>query len=412
MRTVLAALTFSIAATLFAAAQTYTLTDLGASVGASSATAINNNGQIVGAAAITGPPSGGNLSDPYLYSNGTLTDLGSFVPSDSSQAYAINSLGQVVGSAGGPFLFSDGTLSELSPVSITARGINTAGTIAGWYVPGGSTGISFGDAFVLQNEVLTDLGSGDAYGINTSGQIAGALVNPTFQEAVLWDSNLTPTFLGFLGTGINSRAFAINDAGQVVGNSYLAGYSGTLHAFLFSDGTMTDIDTLNSDASSALGINNNGVAVGMVDDQPSLGYGSDAFVYMGGEMMDLNTLIPAGSGLLLLQANGINDAGQIVGTYINPTTAAVGAFLLTPVPPEISSLSPAKGAAGTVVTIRGKNFTKKPKACAVTFNGVTAQWTKWTNTEVQVTVPAGATTGDVVVSAFFQKSNSKTFTVK
>lgn len=77
----------------------------------------------------------------------------------------------------------------------------------------------------------------------------------------------------------------------------------------------------------------------------------------------------------------------------------------------MTKISPASGKAGTLVTIIGKNFTKKPAACNVTFNGKPAKWTKWTTTQVQVQVPAGATTGKVVLSAFFQKSNSKTFTV-
>ncbi len=399
-----------------AAAQSYTLTDLGASIGAYTANAINNSGQIAGAALPSGAAPNSDLSDPYLYSNGTITDLGNFgVASGSGQGYAINSLGQVVGlTGGGPFLFSNGTLSELSPTSVAPLGINTAGSIVGFYsFPGSGGGIADSDGFVIQNGALTDLGAGWAQGINTSGQIAGATVIPStsLPEATLWQSDLTPALLGFLGTGIQSRAYAINDAGQAAGNSYTDPDNTHLHAFLFSNGTMTDIDTFNSSASWAWGINNNGVVVGMVADGLSdLGY--DAFVYMGGEMMDLNTLIPAGSGLILEQANGINDAGQIVGTALDPIYALNHGVLLTPVAPEISAVSPRSGAKGTVVTIKGKNFSKKPVACTVAFNGVRATWTKWTDTEIQASVPAGATTGGVVVTAFFQKSNSKIFTVK
>jgi probable HAF family extracellular repeat protein len=134
---------------------------------------------------------------------------------------------------------------------------------------------------------------------------------------------------------------------------------------------------------------------------------------MGGSMIDLNTLIAPGSGLVLLQASGINDSGQIVGFAVSTAEGVEHAFLLTPIAPEITSVSPKSGAPGSLVTIRGKHFSANPKACWVTINGVTAsKWTKWTDKEIQIEVPANATTGKLVVTALFQKSNGATFTVK
>jgi len=56
-----------------------------------------------------------------------------------------------------------------------------------------------------------------------------------------------------------------------------------------------------------------------------------AFVYSGGKMKDLNTLIPARSGWVLQRATGINDAGLITGwgTFKGKTHS----FLLTPTVP-------------------------------------------------------------------------------
>ena len=71
------------------------------------------------------------------------------------------------------------------------------------------------------------------------------------------------TDLGTLG-GTNSYAIAINDRGQVVG------YSGTDrgmtgHAFLYSDGAMTDLGTLGGAVGSwASAINDRGQVVGYV----------------------------------------------------------------------------------------------------------------------------------------------------
>ncbi|MBA3832447.1 MAG: hypothetical protein H0X34_11265 [Chthoniobacterales bacterium] len=50
----------------------------------------------------------------------------------------------------------------------------------------------------------------------------------------------------------------------------------------------------------------------------------------GARMKDLNKLIPAGSGWILAEANGINDSGQIAGYGI--IQGQSHAFLLTPAP--------------------------------------------------------------------------------
>jgi probable HAF family extracellular repeat protein len=55
---------------------------------------------------------------------------------------------------------------------------------------------------------------------------------------------------------------------------------------------------------------------------------SHAFLYSGSKMYDLNDLIPAGSGWELIEAAGINDAGQIAG--VGSHNGNSRAFLLTP----------------------------------------------------------------------------------
>ncbi len=63
-------------------------------------------------------------------------------------------------------------------------------------------------------------------------------------------------------------------------------------------------------------------------------------------------------------------------------------------PPTIVSFSPASGPAGTVVTIKGTNLDGASK---VSFHGATETVTKDTTTTIKVTVPAGATTGRIIV---------------
>src|SRR5207249_791330 len=66
--------------------------------------------------------------------------------------------------------------------------------------------------------------------------------------------------------------------------------------------------------------------------------------------------------------------------------------------PSITSISPASGAVGTSVTISGLNFGSTQGSSTVTFNGTIATPMNWTATTIMVVVPAGASTGNVVVT--------------
>ena len=88
---------------------------------------------------------------------------------------------------------------------------------------------------------------------------------------------------------------------------------------------MIDLGTLGGTNSYAYGINSDGQVVGASD---SAGSGWRAFLYSGGIMTDLNSLIDPSSGWFLSWADDINDSGQIVGTgFLNGQEHA---FLLTP----------------------------------------------------------------------------------
>src|SRR5207244_12106627 len=80
-------------------------------------------------------------------------------------------------------------------------------------------------------------------------------------------------------------------------------------------------------------------------------------------------------------------------------------------PPSMTSLNPTSGAAGTSVTIGGANFGAKQRASTLTFNGATATSTSWSATSIVAPVPAGATTGNVVVTVGRVASNGMNFAV-
>jgi hypothetical protein len=66
-----------------------------------------------------------------------------------------------------------------------------------------------------------------------------------------------------------------------------------------------------------------------------------------------------------------------------------------PAAPTISSVSPARGKVGTTVTVNGTSFAG---ATAVRFNGTSASFTVSSSTQIQMTVPGGATTGPISVT--------------
>jgi RHS repeat-associated protein len=79
--------------------------------------------------------------------------------------------------------------------------------------------------------------------------------------------------------------------------------------------------------------------------------------------------------------------------------------------PTISSLNPTAGPVDTSVTITGTNFGTAQGWSIVTFNGIAALATSWSNTSITAMVPSGATTGNVVVTVVGFSSNGVNFTV-
>jgi hypothetical protein len=90
-----------------------------------------------------------------------------------------------------------------------------------------------------------------------------------------------------------------------------------------------------------------------------------------------------------------NDArsGPIAITNASGSTASATNFFL---PPRVDTFLPGSGLAGTEVAIGGINFLG---ASAVTFDGVPAAFNSVSNTGLRATLPAGALTGKIVVTA-------------
>ena len=103
---------------------------------------------------------------------------------------------------------------------------------------------------------------------------------------------------------------------------------------------------------------------------------------------------------------GANTGNVTVTTPGGPSNSLP--FTVTAQASTISSLSPTSGPVGTSVVITGTDFTG---VTAVIFNGTAAMFTVNSATKITATVPAGATSGSVVVAAPGGTSNGMAFTV-
>ena len=107
--------------------------------------------------------------------------------------------------------------------------------------------------------------------------------------------------------------------------------------------------------------------------------------------------------------NGATTGNVVVTVAGTPSNGV--SFTVTTAGPTISSLSLTQGPVGAAFTINGANFGSPQGNSTVTFNGTLATASSWTASSINVTVPAGATTGNVVVTVNGVASNGLTFTV-
>lgn len=299
----------------------------------STAEAINNAGLVAGSKYQNA------METTYVYGPGGMSSPGSFGSRTTlyERATLINNNGQIAGYA--HYTADD---SERAFVS-TGNGLRDLGTLGGKqsYLAGindvgqgaGYSTLASGAlrAIATDGHSLSNLGTlggrhSWANAINQQGVIVGQSLDASDRQQGFISYGNGMSNLGMLINGdknpYNTWAHDINDHGQVVGAiSDLGAY-----VYDINSGKTTKLGLMDGGWTEAVSINNQGQVLGRLY---TVNNELHPFFYSNGEMTDLNTVLPGvvWDNRLALP---LNDAGQIAAAAV--VNGQTHAFLLTPVP--------------------------------------------------------------------------------
>jgi probable HAF family extracellular repeat protein len=325
------------------------VSDLGTLLGdnnCSVAASSNTRGEIVGHSenGVVDPATGIGEFRAVLWKEGGIQDLGT-LGGKASSAAQINDRNQITGFAYNTvpdaftpfgtqiraFLWEKGHMMDLGTLGgpdVLGTFINDRGQIAGLSltdsVANASTGIPTQDPFLWSKDTgMIDIGTlggvaGGPSALNNRGQVIGNsnLTGDQVTHPFFWDDGMIIDLNTATVGGGPLTANALNDAGEVVGTADFPNGAGP-HAYLWKAGVAKDLGTLPGDCfSEAFAINAKAQVVGQ-----SINCDTQivrTFLWDNGNMIDLNTFVPPGSGLQLVEAVAINDQGEIAGDLVPP----------------------------------------------------------------------------------------------
>ena len=218
-----------------------------------------------------------------------------------SSVTAVNDLGQVVGCSVGGFLWEAGEMTPIGPYKLGAalpRDVNNAGQVVG--------------------------GVGSTLPSNPTGR------------AFIWEDGQV-TLLDAVPGGLTSRAWAINNRGQIVGDGLKLEPDGcgfSLGVFLWSGNRVIDLGKLPGlNICNAIDINDYAAVVGGCS---QCGNQDAAFLWQNGSMWRLSDLIDSDFPVSVRSVGAINNKGQIACWGVS--NAATTAFRLTPIDPPTGDI--------------------------------------------------------------------------
>jgi hypothetical protein len=350
-----------------ARAQTYSVTDLGEAVPTAGSYAFNIHDSGLATGTVPQDPACNPChTHAFRMVNSHVVDLG--IPAGASppdsEAYSVNGSNQIVGRS----------------------------AIAGYYIPvlnlpAPAYGLPAGWNILPQ---FAGAVNAQAWGINDLGQVAGEARHPgeLGPQPAMWENDQGAWHLTTLGTlgGPYGRARAINNLSQVVGQASSPG-GGTLSPFLYlpaaayglpsgmnamdpqlRSGDMFSINALGQAAGEiypapavwlpeaayglpaglsildmsdlinlqwafAYGLNTSGIVVGQLGQRFGTTTYYYGFIWQSGHARLLHTLVDPAYQLTIIDARGVNTAGQIAATgYYGTNAAGSHALILTPEP--------------------------------------------------------------------------------
>ncbi len=292
---------------------------------------INNTGVIVGW-------SRARASQPmqaFRWEDGEALLLGT-LGGDESQAFGINASGSIVGGAEiangqmRPFVWQDGTMTDLGDLSEAggaggfARDISDTGIVVGtMFTANGERAFRWEDGQAQDLGVMYTFDRSEAWAVNDAGDIVGRMWhsgNPAITRAFVWRNgqmyDLEPQVINIDSTDLKiEQAYDINASGQIVGFTHPGsrGYITTLVDAQF-EYTVTHLGTPPTGAFNVIpiGLNEQGEAVGWLYDgdfEPEY----RAWKWTAEQGMILLPATGTGNGFA---ATVINSAGQIAGADV------------------------------------------------------------------------------------------------
>jgi len=366
--------------------------------------------------------------------NGTAATVGSW--SATSIAVTVPSgaaTGNVVVSASG--LNSNGVSFTVVPApSITGLSITTGAVGATVTVTGTNFGSAQGSGTVSFNGAAATVGSWSATsigvtvpsgattgnvvvfasGVNSNGMSFTVVPAPSITSlsittgAVGAAVTITGTNFGstqgtvsFNGTAASVGSWSATSIGVTVPSGAATGNVVVFASGVNSNGvnfTVTPAITSLSITTGAVGaaVTITGTTFGST--QGTVSFNGTAATVGSWSATSIAVTVPSGAatGNVVVSASGLNSNGV--------------SFTVVPAP-SITGLSITTGAVGATVTVTGTNFGSAQGSGTVSFNGAAATVGSWSATSIGVTVPSGATTGNVVVFASGVNSNGMSFTV-
>jgi probable HAF family extracellular repeat protein len=262
---------------------------------------INNAGEIVGSYS----DKNGHPTNGFLINDSFRTLNNPFVALDATEPNDVNQFDQIVGSYNGA-TFTSGTH--------TFPTFHQGGFL---YINGNWTSFESSN---LNNGTFVE-------GINSPGQIVG--------YRTIGSGNAGQAFIYLAGTyqdigPAGTKAYGINDAGQIVGtfDPTLASYTPgpPTHGFLYSNGVFSLLDAPNASSTVLRDVNDAGLIVGYLQNDS----GTHGFAYSQttGEWQLVD--VPGAASTFIF---GVNDLNQIVGSYADANGLMHG--FVAPLPPPL-----------------------------------------------------------------------------